>query len=45
MLMLSKDAMEDFLDLQIKENEKPNAIVIGLAPEEFHYEKMTAAFR
>lgn len=45
MLLLSADAMEDFEGLQAKENEKPNAVIVGLAPEEFHYEKLNTAFR
>ncbi|GJQ76409.1 hypothetical protein Trydic_g2125 [Trypoxylus dichotomus] len=44
MLLLSPEAMEDFEDLVCK-NDKPNAVVIGLAPSEFHYERLNEAFR
>ncbi|KAK9745189.1 hypothetical protein QE152_g7176 [Popillia japonica] len=36
--------MEDFEDLLYKDD-KPNAVVIGLASSEFHYEKLNEAFR
>ncbi|KAK5639879.1 hypothetical protein RI129_010690 [Pyrocoelia pectoralis] len=44
MLLLEPEALEDFEGLQCKDG-KPNAVVIGLAPSEFHYEKLTEAFR
>ncbi|KAK9693582.1 Haloacid dehalogenase-like hydrolase [Popillia japonica] len=44
LFLLSSEAMEDFEDLVYKDD-KPNAVVIGLAPSEFHYEKLNEAFR
>ncbi|CAH1119723.1 unnamed protein product [Phaedon cochleariae] len=45
MLMLSPEALEDFEGLSCAENESPNAVVIGLCPTEFHYERLNEAFR
>lgn len=45
MLLLSPEAMEDFENLKCSENDSPNAVVIGLAPTEFHYERLNEAFR
>lgn len=42
MLFLEDIAMEDFIDV---ETENPNAVVIGLAPSVFYYEKLNEAFR
>ncbi|KJH52342.1 HAD hydrolase family [Dictyocaulus viviparus] len=42
MLMLDKKAMEDFKDI---DTSNPNAVVIGLAPSEFHFEKLNDAFK
>ncbi|CAG5134371.1 unnamed protein product [Candidula unifasciata] len=40
--MIDKKALEDFEGIS---QENPNAVVIGLAPEEFYYEKMNTAMR
>lgn len=45
MFLLSPEAMEDFVDISSVDNNKPNAVVIGLAPTEFHYERLNEAFR
>lgn len=45
MLLLSPEAMEDFEHLKCPNTETPNCIVVGLAPTEFHYEKLNEAFR
>ncbi|KAK4873139.1 hypothetical protein RN001_015168 [Aquatica leii] len=45
MLLLSPEAMEDFVGLECPATDKPNAVVVGLAPTEFHYEKLNQAFR
>lgn len=45
MLFLSPEAMEDFEHLKCPQSETPNAVVIGLAPTEFHYERLNDAFR
>lgn len=45
MLLLAPEAMEDFKHLQCANHESPNAVVIGLAPTEFHYERLNEAFR
>lgn len=44
LLLLSPEAMEDFEDL-VNKDDKPNAVVIGLAPSEFHYERLNEAFK
>lgn len=44
MLLIDKLALEDFSNIpQIKENQ--DSVVIGLAPEHFHYDKLNEAFR
>ncbi|KAJ3634758.1 hypothetical protein MTP99_007703 [Tenebrio molitor] len=45
MLLLSPEALEDFEGLACPKNENPNAVVIGLAPNEFHYERLNDAFK
>lgn len=45
MLMLSPEAKEDFADIECPVGARPDAVVIGLAPTEFYYEKLTEAFR
>lgn len=45
LLLLSPEALEDFEGLSCEECDKPNAVVIGLAPNEFHYNKLNEAFR
>lgn len=45
MLLLSPDAIEDFEHLKCPPNETPNVVVIGLAPTEFHYERLNEAFK
>lgn len=45
MLLLSPEAIEDFEHLKCPQNETPNAVVIGLAPTEFYYERLNEAFR
>ena len=45
LLLLSPEALEDFEGLSCPTNEKPNAVVIGLAPNEFHYDRLNEAFR
>lgn len=45
LLLLSPEALEDFKGLQCSANEEPNAVVIGLAPTEFHYDRLNEAFR
>lgn len=44
LLLISPEAMEDFEDLVCKD-QKPDAVMIGLAPSEFHYERLNEAFR
>lgn len=44
MLLIDKLALEDFSNIpQIRENQ--DSVVIGLAPEHFHYDKLNEAFR
>ncbi|XP_046668302.1 haloacid dehalogenase-like hydrolase domain-containing protein 2 [Homalodisca vitripennis] len=43
-LLVSSEALEDFKGLTEFEGE-PNAVVVGLAPEHFHYESLNKAFR
>lgn len=45
LLLLSPEALEDFEGLHCPSNEQPNAVVIGLAPTEFHYDRLNEAFR
>lgn len=45
MLLLSPEALEDFEGLGCKDTEKADAVVVGLAPTEFHYDRLNAAFR
>jgi HAD superfamily hydrolase (TIGR01458 family) len=45
MLLLSPEALEDFEGLACPKNETPTAVVIGLAPNEFHYERLNDAFK
>lgn len=45
MLLLSPGALEDFEGLSHKKEETPNAIIVGLAPKEFFYERFNEAFR
>ncbi|RZC35880.1 haloacid dehalogenase-like hydrolase domain-containing protein 2 [Asbolus verrucosus] len=45
MLLLSPEALEDFEGLSYPPHEEPNAVVIGLAPSEFNYERLNDAFR
>ncbi|EPB71212.1 HAD hydrolase family [Ancylostoma ceylanicum] len=42
MLMLAKEALEDFEGI---DTSNPNAVVVGLAPSEFHFEKLNDAFK
>ncbi|XP_033305947.1 haloacid dehalogenase-like hydrolase domain-containing protein 2 isoform X1 [Bombus bifarius] len=44
MLFIDPAANEDFDDL-IRNDDKKDAVVIGLAPDKFNYEKLTKAFR
>ncbi|CAI4222561.1 unnamed protein product [Auanema sp. JU1783] len=41
MLMLEKEAIEDFEDIDCA---NPNAVVVGLAPSHFYFERMNEAF-
>lgn len=45
LLLVSPEALEDFQGLSCPSNEKPNAVVVGLAPTEFHYDRLNEAFR
>ncbi|XP_003704105.1 haloacid dehalogenase-like hydrolase domain-containing protein 2 [Megachile rotundata] len=44
MLLIDSAANEDFEDL-IKNDNEQNAVVVGLAPDKFHYEELNKAFR
>jgi hypothetical protein len=41
MLLMEDEAMEEFDGL---DTQKPNAIVVGLAPSKFNYEKVIAIY-
>lgn len=43
--LLENEAMEDFKDLIPDNPNDINAVVIGLAPSQFQYDKMNQAFR
>lgn len=45
LLLLSPEALEDFQGLHCPAGEEPNAVVIGLAPTEFYYDRLNEAFR
>ncbi|XP_056631802.1 haloacid dehalogenase-like hydrolase domain-containing protein 2 [Diorhabda sublineata] len=45
MLMLEQAALEDFEGIACPSTDTPNAVIVGLAPTEFHYEKLNEAFR
>lgn len=45
MLLLAPEALEDFEHLKCPDNEIPNAVLVGLAPTEFQYERLNEAFR
>ncbi|KAI9306119.1 HAD-like domain-containing protein [Cunninghamella echinulata] len=42
LLFMEEDALEEFKDIK---TENENAVVVGLAPSNFHYAKMNQAFR
>ena len=42
LLLLSPNSLEDFTDLDTQD---PNAVVVGLAPDAFHYDRLNDAFR
>lgn len=42
---VAPEALEDFDGLACPSDETPNAVVIGLAPTEFHYNRLNEAFR
>ena len=44
MLLIDCAANEDFENL-VKNDDKVNAVVVGLAPDKFHYEELNKAFR
>lgn len=44
MLLVDKHALEDFTDINIGDKQH-DSVVIGLAPEHFHYDKLNEAFR
>lgn len=44
MLLVDKNAMEDFSDISTTEGNY-DSVVIGLAPEHFNYETLNEAFR
>ncbi|KAF7282803.1 hypothetical protein GWI33_001949 [Rhynchophorus ferrugineus] len=45
LLMIAPEALEDFVGLECPSNKTPNAVVIGLAPTEFNYNRLNEAFR
>ncbi|CAG9763167.1 unnamed protein product [Ceutorhynchus assimilis] len=45
MLMVAPEALEDFQGLACQPHETPDSVVIGLAPTEFHYDRLNEAFR
>lgn len=44
LLLIDPAAYEDFEDL-VKEDEETDAVVVGLAPDKFHYDELNKAFR
>lgn len=45
LLLLTEDAKKDFEDVIPKHDAEVNAVVVGLAPDSFQYEKLNEAFR
>ena len=44
-LMLEDSALEDFVGVGRGSGDKPNAVIVGLAPSKFDYEHLNTAFR
>ncbi|XP_025829645.1 haloacid dehalogenase-like hydrolase domain-containing protein 2 isoform X2 [Agrilus planipennis] len=45
LLLIAPEAHEDFQNMNYTLEDQPNAVVVGLAPTEFHYDKLNSAFR
>lgn len=45
LLLVAPDAMEHFQEFSLPPDEKPNIVVIGLAPTELNYDNINRAFR
>ncbi|KAK9891387.1 hypothetical protein WA026_014628 [Henosepilachna vigintioctopunctata] len=45
LLLLSPEALEDFEGLGCEKDSNPDSVVIGLAPDQFHYHRLNDAFR
>lgn len=43
--LLTDDARRDFADAETVEPGTEDSVVVGLSPEQFHYEKLNDAFR
>lgn len=45
LLLLTEDAKKDFKDVIPKNDAEIDAVVVGLAPDSFQYERLNEAFR
>ena len=45
LLLLQEEAIKDWGDTDSSRVEQYDSVVVGLAPEHFHYQKLTEAFQ
>ena len=45
LLLLQEEAVKDWADVELSNNVQHDSVVVGLAPDHFHYQKMNEAFK
>ena len=45
LLLLQEEAMKDWGETDLTRVDQYDSVVVGLAPEHFHYQKLTEAFQ
>ena len=45
LLLLQEEALKDWGDVESSNNAQHDSVVVGLAPDHFHYQKMNEAFQ
>ena len=45
LLLLEEEAVKDWGDVESSNNAKHDSVVVGLAPDHFHYQKLNEAFQ
>ena len=45
LLLLQEEAVKDWGDVELSNNAQHDSVVVGLAPDHFHYQKMNEAFQ